>query len=138
MSDESWFAYGSKLTGKLALRVYLTSVMPGLGALVDFAETAADSYADNSVGAVVNLLSWASNLATSVNGAFGRMLPKKVEKRLFFKLPEKKRRHMRRKWWVSKLYGVWQKERLSKQLPWCFPQVQSSRLTTWENLSVSL
>lgn len=47
MSDELWTACGSKLTGKLALRVYLTGVMPGLETPVHFAETAADCYVDN-------------------------------------------------------------------------------------------
>lgn len=63
MSDELWIACGSKLTGKLALRVYLTGVMPGLETLVHFAETAADCYANNNVGAEVNLLSRAPNVA---------------------------------------------------------------------------
>ena len=48
MSDELWIACGSKLTGKLALREYLTGVMPGLETPVHFAETAADYYVDNS------------------------------------------------------------------------------------------
>ena len=48
MSDELWIACRSKLTGKLALRVYLTGVMPGLETPVHFAETAADCYVDNS------------------------------------------------------------------------------------------
>ena len=63
MSDELWIACRLKLTGKLVLRVYLTGVMPGLETLVHFAETAADCYADNNVGAVVNLLSRAPNVA---------------------------------------------------------------------------
>ena len=63
MSDELWIACRSNLTGKLVLRVYLTGVMPGLETLVHFAETAADYYADNNVGAVVNLLSRAPNVA---------------------------------------------------------------------------
>lgn len=64
ISDELWIACGSKLTGKLALRVYLSGVMAGLETPVHFAETAADCYADNNVGAVVNLLSRAPNAAT--------------------------------------------------------------------------
>ena len=63
MSDELWIACRLKLTGKLVLRVYLTGVMPGLETLVHFAETATDCYADNNVGAVVNLLSRAPNVA---------------------------------------------------------------------------
>lgn len=63
ISDELWIACGSKLTGKLALRVYLTGVMAGLETPVHFAETA-DCYADNNVDAVVNLLSRAPNAAT--------------------------------------------------------------------------
>ena len=47
----------------LALRVYLTGVMAGLETPVHFVETA-DCYADNNVGAVVNLLSRAPNAAT--------------------------------------------------------------------------
>lgn len=38
--------------------------MAGLETPVHFAETAADCYADNNVGAVVNLLSRAPNAAT--------------------------------------------------------------------------
>lgn len=64
ISDKLWIACGSKLTGKLALRVYSTGVMAGLETPVHFAETAADCYADNNVGAVVNLLSRAPNAAT--------------------------------------------------------------------------
>lgn len=63
ISDELWIACGSKLTRKLALRVYLTGVMAGLETPVHFVETA-DCYADNNVGAVVNLLSRAPNAAT--------------------------------------------------------------------------
>ena len=60
-----WIACGSKWqASKLALRVYLTGVMAGLETPVHFAETAADCYADNNVGAVVNLLSRAPNAAT--------------------------------------------------------------------------
>lgn len=48
---------------KVNWQAYLTGVMAGLETPVQFAETA-DCYADNNVGAVVNLLSRAPNAAT--------------------------------------------------------------------------
>lgn len=56
MADESWTVYGSKLTGELVTRLYLNSLCPGLGCLIDFAKAARDYCRGNSAGAEVNVL----------------------------------------------------------------------------------
>lgn len=56
MANESWTVYGSKLTGELVTRLYLNSLCPGLGCLIDFAKAARDYCRGNSAGAEVNVL----------------------------------------------------------------------------------
>ena len=57
MADESWIEYGSKLTGEIAAKLFLNSVKPGLGSVVDFAQAARDYCDGNYAGAGVNAVS---------------------------------------------------------------------------------
>ena len=65
MADESWIAYGSRLTGELAAKLFLNGVMPGLGSLVDFTQAAWDCCNGNYAGAGVNVLSGVVEIGTA-------------------------------------------------------------------------
>ncbi|CAH3046002.1 unnamed protein product [Pocillopora meandrina] len=64
MEDESWIEYGSKLTGEIAAKLFLNSVKPGLGSVVDFARAARDCRDGNYAGAGVNAVSGVLEIGT--------------------------------------------------------------------------
>ena len=64
MADESWIEYGSKLTGEIAAKLFLNSVKPGLGSVVDFIQAARDYCDGNYAGAGVNAVSGVLEIGT--------------------------------------------------------------------------